>query len=207
MTRAGRVKERVLAEVGMGKTGVDRYQTSSAVRWEVGIAIDQPYLRRDRSSDGRRWEGLPSGLFWKEISPHMSALSSLPHGPEFRFVDTLVAMEPGKSALGHYLVRGDESFLAGHFPGNPMMPGVILIEAIAQLGGVVAQSDTSQRPLDDLRLAGVANAKITGPALPGELLEIQVEIEGRMGSLIQVKGRVATGGRKLASAKVTLSGV
>lgn len=136
----------------------------------------------------------------------MSDPSSLPHGPEFRFIDAVVDLEPGKSAFGRYLVRGDESFLAGHFPGNPMMPGVILIEAIAQLGGILAQSDPDQKPLEDLRLTGVANAKILGAAMPRELLEVRVDLEGRLGAMIQVSGIVTTGGRKLCTAKVMLSG-
>jgi len=134
------------------------------------------------------------------------ALGLLPHGPEFRFVDEVVEMEPGRSGVGRYLVRGDEAFLAGHFPGDPMMPGVILIEAIAQLAGVVAQSDEEREPLADLRLSAVRAAKILGAARPGQVLELRAELEGRMGGLIQVSGEVRVGGALLASAKVVLSG-
>ncbi|MFA6547132.1 MAG: beta-hydroxyacyl-ACP dehydratase, partial [Limisphaerales bacterium] len=69
------------------------------------------------------------------------ALAFLPHGPEFRFVDRLTVLEPGVRGEGEYTVRGDEPFLRGHFPGDPMMPGVLLVEAAAQLAGIVAQSD------------------------------------------------------------------
>lgn len=134
------------------------------------------------------------------------ALESLPHGPEFRFVDEVVELDPGRSGVGSYLVRGDEAFLAGHFPGDPLMPGVILIEAIAQLAGVVAQCDPGREPLADLRLSAVRAAKILGAARPGELLELRAEVEGRMGGLIQVSGEVRVGGERLASAKVVLSG-
>ena len=133
-------------------------------------------------------------------------LAALPHGPEFRFVDALESLDPGKSATARYLVRGDEAFLAGHFPGNPLMPGVILIEAIAQLGGVVAQSDPAIPPLENLLLTGVRGAKILGAAKPGEVLTLKAEVEGRLGAMIQVSGEVSVGDRPLATAKIMLSG-
>lgn len=135
-----------------------------------------------------------------------AALSALPHGPSFRFVDELVSLEGGVEGRGVYRVRGDEAFLEGHFPGNPMMPGVVLIEAIAQLGGVVAQSDPVHPPLADLRLTGVRAAKILGAAVPGELLQLRARVEGRMGGLVQIEGEVAGPQGVLATAKVTLSG-
>jgi 3-hydroxyacyl-[acyl-carrier-protein] dehydratase len=135
-----------------------------------------------------------------------TALAKLPHGPEFRFVDGITTLVPGREAAGFYQIRGDEAFLAGHFPGNPMMPGVILLEAIAQLGGVVAQTDPEIPELTDLRLTAVRAAKILGAAVPGERLEIHARLEGRMGGLVQIAGEVTRGGEMLASAKVTLSG-
>ncbi len=134
------------------------------------------------------------------------ALSSLPHGPSFRFVDELAALDGGRSGAGTYRVKGDEAFLEGHFPGNPMMPGVILLEAIAQLGGVVAQSDPAEPALEDMRLTAIRAAKILRAAVPGDLLEIRASIEGRLGGLIQVDGEVGVGGVLLAKAKITLSG-
>jgi len=136
----------------------------------------------------------------------MSALDALPHGQEFRFIDALVSLEGGKRAQGSYRVRGDEAFLAGHFPGRPLMPGVILVEAIAQLGGVAAQSDPEIPPVAGLLLTGIRGAKILGAAVPGDLLEITAEVEGRLGPMIQISGEVRTGGRLLASAKVQLAG-
>lgn len=141
------------------------------------------------------------------------ALSRLPHGRAFRFVDVLDALAPGEAGTGRYTVRGDEPFLAAHFPGCPMMPGVILIEAIAQLGGVVCQSDPAHPPMDDLRLTAVRNARILGAAVPGNALRLEVRVDGRMAGLVQVSGTVhvddpddAETQRLLASAGVTLSG-
>lgn len=135
-----------------------------------------------------------------------TALERLPHGESFRFVDELTELDPGREAAAIYQVRGSEAFLEGHFPGNPMMPGVILIEAIAQLGGVVAQTDPEIRPLENLRLTGVRAAKILGAAVPGDVLEIRARVEGRMGGLVQIDGGISVSGKPLASARVTLSG-
>jgi 3-hydroxyacyl-[acyl-carrier-protein] dehydratase len=87
-----------------------------------------------------------------------------------------------------------------------MMPGVVLIEAIAQLGGVVAQSDPVEPALDDMRLTAIRAAKILGAAVPGDVLEIKATVEGRLGGLIQVDGEVSIPGVLLAKAKITLSG-
>jgi 3-hydroxyacyl-[acyl-carrier-protein] dehydratase len=133
-------------------------------------------------------------------------LAALPHGPSFRFIDELVALDPGRSGAGRYRVRGDEAFLSGHFPGAPIMPGVILIEAVAQLAGVVAQSDPTVPALDDLRLAAVRAAKITGTAAPGETLELTAEITGRLGPLVQALGSVTAAGRPLLATQIVLSG-
>jgi 3-hydroxyacyl-[acyl-carrier-protein] dehydratase len=139
-----------------------------------------------------------------DVTPFADALAALPHGPSFRFVDELRALDPGRSGVGRYRVRGDESFLSGHFPGDPIMPGVILIEAVAQLAGVVAQSDPAAPPLADLRLAAVRAAKITGTAAPGETLELTVEITGRLGPLVQATGYVTANGRSLLSTQIVL---
>lgn len=138
--------------------------------------------------------------------PFDQELLALPHGPEFRFVDEITALEPGVSGSGSYTITGNEPFLIGHFPGAPMWPGVIMIEAIAQLGGVIAQSDPTHPTLGDMRLTSVRNAKILGTAYPGDVLILQATVEGRMGNLIQIAGTVSTGDTKIAAATVMLGG-
>lgn len=133
-------------------------------------------------------------------------LRSLPHGPEFRFVEKMTALIPGVSGSATYWISGKEPFLKGHFPENPLWPGVIMIEAIAQLGGVIAQSDPTHEKLADLRLTSVKNAKILGTSSPGTLLTIEATVEGRMGNLIQVKGTVSAAESILAQATIMLSG-
>lgn len=135
-----------------------------------------------------------------------AALRSLPHGPEFRFVDRLTRLDPGREGSGEYTVRGDEPFLRGHFPGQPMMPGVLLVEAIAQLAGIVAQSDPEIGPLPGLKLTALRGAKIHGSALPGETIQLEARIAGRMGNLIQAQGSAAVAGRVILQVELTLSG-
>lgn len=134
------------------------------------------------------------------------ALASLPHGQEFRFLDRLTALEPGQSGAGEFTLRGEEAFLRGHFPGHPLMPGVLLVEAAAQLAGVVAQSDPAITPLNNLRLTAIRGAKILGAAVPGETIRLEAEITGRMGHLIQAHANARLGERVILQADVTLSG-
>lgn len=136
----------------------------------------------------------------------MNALERLPHGPEFRFVDRLVELEGGRRGVGEYRVRGDEAFLAGHFPGDPLLPGVILIEAGAQLAGVVAQSDPVQPHLHGLKLAAVRQARIRGSARPGQMVRLEAEVIGRMAGLVQARVRASVEGRSVLEAEVTLGG-
>lgn len=134
------------------------------------------------------------------------ALSSLPHGPSFRFVDDLSALVPGQSGEGTYRLRGDEAFLSGHFPSAPLMPGVLMIEALAQLGGVVAQCDPAHPPLTDLRLTAVQQAKVLGSITPGITLLLSVKVLGRAPGLVMLEGDVRGEDRVLVTARLTLSG-
>src|ERR1700686_4281815 len=115
------------------------------------------------------------------------ALASLPHGPEFRFVDRLLSLDPGNAGMGEYTVRGDEPFLRGHFPGQPLFPGVLLVEAAAQLAGTVAQSDPQIPAMAGLKLTALRNVKILGSARPGETIRLEARIVGRLGNLIQAQ--------------------
>jgi len=135
-----------------------------------------------------------------------SALGALPHGPEFRFVDRIISLIPGESGSGEFLLRGDEDFLKGHFPDDPLMPGVLLVEGIAQLAGAVAQSHPGRPPLPELKLTAIRGAKIVGTARPGETISYTVRIAGRMGNLIQARGTAAVNGKIILETEVTLAG-
>lgn len=135
-----------------------------------------------------------------------TSLSLLPHGPEFRFVDRLLELDPGQHGVGEYRVRGDEPFLRGHFPGEPLLPGVLLVEAAAQLAGVVAQSDPQIPPLAGLKLTAIRNAKILGTARPGEVVRFEAQVTGRLGNLIQARATASVNGHNVAEVDLTLAG-
>ncbi len=138
--------------------------------------------------------------------PLQEALKSLPHGPEFRFVDRLLSLDPGKDGVGEYRVRGDEPWLRGHLPGEPLFPGVLLVEAAAQLAGVVAQNDPLIPPLPGLKLTALRNVKILGTARPGETVRLQARITGRLGLLVQAQVSAYVAATRVLSAELTLSG-
>lgn len=140
------------------------------------------------------------------MSTETSALDRLPHGPEFRFVDRVLSLQPGQQAVGEYTVRGDEPFLRGHFPGQPILPGVILLEAATQLAGIVAQSDPAIPPWPGLKLTAIRNAKILGTARPGESVRLEAKLTGRMGRLVQAEVSASVNSVAVLRAEITLSG-
>lgn len=135
-----------------------------------------------------------------------AALQHLPHGPEFRFIDRLTALDPGKHGVGEYTLRGDEPFLRGHFPGRPLMPGVLLIEAAAQLAGTVAQSDPQIPPMPGLKLTAIRGVKILGSAKPGEVIRLEAQVTGRLGNLVQASTTASVKDQLVLRAELTLSG-
>jgi 3-hydroxyacyl-[acyl-carrier-protein] dehydratase len=135
-----------------------------------------------------------------------NALAALPHGPEFRFVDRLLELEPGKRGVGEYHVRGDEPFLRGHFPSEPLMPGVLLVEAAAQLAGIVAQSDPAIPPLKGLKLTALRNVKILGTARPNVTVKLEALVIGRLVNLVQARATASVNGHNVLQAELTLSG-
>jgi 3-hydroxyacyl-[acyl-carrier-protein] dehydratase len=109
-----------------------------------------------------------------EKSAELVAL--LPHRPPFRFVDAVDQLEAGVSVTARYEVTGDEEFLTGHFPGNPVFPGVIQLEALAQAGAIALLSD--ERYAGKLPLfGGVEKVRWRRIVRPGDTLTLHVTLE------------------------------
>ena len=134
------------------------------------------------------------------------ALHSLPHGQEFRFVDRLLSLRPGEEGVGEYRVRGDEYYLRGHLPGEPIFPGVLLVEGGAQMAGIVAQEDPANPSLPRLKLTALRAVKILGSARPGQLLRLEAAITGRLGMLVQARVSAFVGDTLVMEGEITLSG-
>ena len=100
----------------------------------------------------------------------------LPHRPPFRFVDAVDAIEPGATVVARYRVTGDEAFLAGHFPGNPVFPGVIQLEALAQAGAIGVLSDSRYAGALPL-FGGVEKVRWRRMVKPGDELVLDVTLE------------------------------
>ena len=114
----------------------------------------------------------------------------LPHRPPFLLVDRITECEPGVKAAGIKCVTMNEPFFVGHFPGNPIMPGVLILEALAQTGAVAA-------------FGGVKNARFKQPVRPGDVLELSCELVEQHGPVGFGKAAAKVDGKLAARCELT----
>ena len=128
----------------------------------------------------------------------------LPHRYPFLLVDRVVELEPEKRVLAYKNVSINEPFFQGHFPGKPVMPGVLVIEALTQAGGLLSQ--LSRNPSDPLTetfyLVKVDNAKFSRMVGPGDRLDLDVELKRRIRNMAQYVGIARVDGQQVACAEI-----
>ena len=128
----------------------------------------------------------------------------LPHRYPFLLLDRIVEFEPGRRVVGLKNVTINEPFFAGHFPDYPIMPGVLIIEALAQAGGFLALKAMG----DEGKIAffaGIDNCKFRRPVVPGNQLRLECTVIGRKGPVWKMHGEATVGGVLAAKADLTAS--
>lgn len=126
----------------------------------------------------------------------------LPHRYPFLLVDRITAFEPGKRIVGIKNVTINEPFFLGHFPGHPIMPGVLILEAMAQVGGVYAilgkEVGENQVPY----FVGIDKAKFRRPVLPGDVLQLELELLQVRRGIYTFSGKAMVNGKLAAEAEL-----
>ena len=128
-------------------------------------------------------------------------MTILPHRDAMLLLDSAELKEDG-SAYGEYHVRGDEWFLQGHFPGNPVVPGVIQCEIMAQSSCILVRDELVGRtPL----YSGINNVRFRQPVRPGDTMEIRAHITSRRGMIFFVDAKAYVGGKPCCSGELTFA--
>jgi beta-hydroxyacyl-ACP dehydratase FabZ len=128
----------------------------------------------------------------------------LPHRYPFLLVDRILELEIGKRVVGLKNVTGNEPFFAGHFPGHPIMPGVLIVEAMAQVGGVLLLRSLSMDSSGKLLyFTGIDQARFRRPVVPGDHLRIEVELLQLRRQICRMRGRAGVDGKPAAEAEMT----
>ena len=124
----------------------------------------------------------------------------LPHRYPFLLVDAVEEMERWKHIVGIKNVTINEYFFQGHFPGKPIMPGVLIIESMAQTGGLLLLQEVKEREKKLLYFVAIDDARFRRPVVPGDQLRIEVNVLAWRGTFCKLQGRASVGGELAAEA-------
>ena len=124
----------------------------------------------------------------------------LPHRPPFLLVDAILEMERLKSIVGIKNVTINEDFFRGHFPGKPIMPGVLIVEAMAQTGGLLLLQEVADRENKLLYFVAIDDARFRRPVVPGDQLRIEVNVLTWRSTFCKLAGKVTVEGDVAAEA-------
>jgi len=122
-----------------------------------------------------------------------SLIRQIPTQYPFVLVDRIVEHDPAGRIVAIKNVTGSEEFFEGHFPGAPVMPGVLLMEGLAQAAGIWLLKDAPDPRRLEVHVVGIDEAKFRRPAVPGDQLRLEVQVLHRRGSLCRVRGEVRSG--------------
>jgi len=138
----------------------------------------------------------------------MSWIECLPHRPPMRLLEEVVDVRGGERATGRRVAGPDDFYFHGHFPDHPVVPAVILVELLAQTGGIAVAAPKTGDPVRtlQLRIAAIGSFKFPAAAGPGATLEARARVAGRIGSLFKIEGEVTADGLLVASGSLTLAG-
>jgi beta-hydroxyacyl-ACP dehydratase FabZ len=126
----------------------------------------------------------------------------LPHRYPFLLVDRILELEPDKRIVGLKNVTINEQFFQGHFPGAPVMPGVLIIESMAQVAGVLIYRDLPDKEKKLIYFTGIENAKFRRPVMPGDQLHVEMHLLSRRNTFGKMQGRATVDGKLVAEAVV-----
>ena len=135
----------------------------------------------------------------------MDIMSFLPHRYPFLLVDRIVEIEGQKRIVGLKNVTINEPFFQGHFPGAPVMPGVLILESMAQVAGVMIYRDMPDKERKLIYFTGIENAKFRRPVLPGDQLRIEMQLLNRRTNFGKMNGQATVDGKLVAEAIVTFA--
>ena len=126
--------------------------------------------------------------------------SILPHRYPFLLVDKILEMEPKKRIIGIKNVSVNEPYFQGHFPGKPIMPGVLILESMAQTGGLLLLQEIADRESKLLYFVAIDNARFRRPVVPGDQLRLEMKVVAWRGNLCKLDGRATVDGALVAEA-------